>query len=435
MQSVDTIYAPATGGAGSALSVIRISGPDAHSVLNTLIGGSTPASRVLSRRWLLDADQSRIDDAMVVRFEAGASFTGEAMAEIHCHGSRAVLNRLSERLSSDLGCRIADPGEFARRAFENGRMDLSEAEGLADLIAAETELQRQQAMRMMSGELTQKVEAWRANLLRACALIEVSIDWVDEDVPVDVRPEVKELIDALVQELRIELSRSATTQRMRAGFEVAIIGAPNSGKSTLLNHLAGREAAIVSDIPGTTRDVIELRYDLDGIPVVFLDTAGIRETTDAIEEIGVARAVERAEGADLRLFMTSIDQPDRVDFGGLTKEGDISTRSKSDLGSGFSGLAISVKTGEGIDRLLQMISEKLSERSSGAGVLSQIRHEQAVSDAVSILEELQPRVLSGDFEILAQEMRTANRLLEGIVGRIDTDTILDNVFGSFCLGK
>ena len=432
---VDTIYAPATGGAGSALSVIRISGPDAHSVLEQLIHGSLPAPRMLSRRWLKDSDYSRIDDAMVVRFDHGASFTGEAMAEVHCHGSRAVLNLLADRLSSDLGCRIADPGEFARRAFENGRMDLAEAEGLADLIAAETELQRRQAMRMMSGELTQKVEAWRETLLRACALIEVSIDWVDEDVPVDVRPEVKDLIDGLVQELRSELSRSATTQRLRVGFEVAIIGAPNSGKSTLLNHLAGREAAIVSEIPGTTRDVIELRYDLNGIPVVFLDTAGIRETSDVIEEIGVARAVERAEGADLRVFMSPADQQDQVDFGRLSQEGDIAVWSKSDLGQNGHGLCVSGKTGEGIDGLLSVISERLSERSSGVGVLSQIRHERAVGDAVAILESLQPRILNGDFEILAQEMRTANRLLEGIVGRIDTDTILDSVFRSFCLGK
>ncbi len=435
MQTVDTIYAPATGGAGSALAVIRISGPAAHSALESLIGGLVPLPRVLSRRWILDRDQSRIDDAMVVRFEAGASFTGEAMAEIHCHGSRAVLSRLSERLSGDLGCRIAEPGEFARRAFENGRMDLSEAEGLADLIAAETELQRHQAMRMMSGELTRKVEAWRASLLRACALIEVSIDWVDEDVPVDVRPEVRELVSGLIDNLKSELSRSATTQRLRTGFEVAIIGAPNSGKSTLLNHLAGREAAIVSDIPGTTRDVIELRYDLDGIPVIFLDTAGIREASDKIEEIGIARAVERAKAADLRILMTAADQPDPVDFQDLMQSGDVSVRSKSDLGAVGGGLAISAKTGDGIETLLSAISSELAERSNSAGVLGQMRHEQAVTAAVEILRSLEPDLMDGDFEILAEEMRTANRLLEGIVGRIDTDAVLDSVFGSFCLGK
>lgn len=314
-------------------------------------------------------------------------------------------------------------------------MDLAAAEGLADLIAAETELQRRQAVRIMSGSLSELVDSWRSAILRACALIEVSIDWVDEEVPEDVRPEVRGILETLSGNLGVELQRSKTSQRVRAGFEVAILGAPNVGKSTLLNRLAGREAAIVSDRPGTTRDVLEVRYDLGGIPVTFLDTAGIRTVEDEVEAIGVARALDRARHADIRLILQTPDRSAGSLVEDVLVDGDIVSWSKADLGYDASGLKISGRTGEGIDALLDLIHERLIARAADGGLIAHLRHEEAVSNCRVVLVEVIEGLDRDALEISAERLRIAAVHLERIVGRIDTEAVLDTVFGSFCLGK
>ena len=419
----------------SAIQVIRISGPRAHDILVRLTGRSLPPPRTMARRWVVGADQARIDDVLIVCFDEGASFTGERMAEIQCHGGRAVVTAISEHLAELPETRLAAPGEFTRRALENGNVDLSEAQGIADLISAETDSQREQALRIMSGELGRMVETWREKIIRACSLVEVSIDWVDEDVPVDVRPEVAGILSSLIGELTQELNRAKTSQRIRTGFEVAILGAPNTGKSTLVNFLAGRDAAIVSDIPGTTRDIIEVRYDLHGVPVTFLDTAGLRETDDLIEASGVSRAVERAQMVDLRIILTTPESGDWTAFGQEIGAHDLVVNAMSDRFGERGEQSISAKTGRGIDRLLNDVHARLGLSSSGGGLLAHMRHEQAVSECKDLLMATQKVLQVDDFEILAEKLRAAATALEVVVGRIDTETLLDAVFGSFCLGK
>ena len=375
-----------------------------------------------------------LDDALVVAFPEGASFTGEPMVEVQCHGGRAVVMALSDRLI-ELGCRLAEPGEFARRAYDARRVGLAELEGLADLIAAETEEQRRQAIRIMSGELSDKVEAWRAALLRACALIEVTIDWVDEEVPEDVRPEVEEILSKLRLELDDELDRSRTSGKIRHGLEVAVIGAPNSGKSSFINYLAGRDAAIVSAVPGTTRDVLEVRYDLVGLPIIFLDTAGIREASDEVERMGVDRARARAATADVRVCLEAPDGPETGPWREMVREGDLIVRSKADLVGPRAGLAISVVDGKGIDEVLQMLGTRLAELASGGGLIAHLRHEVALRACSRRLQEVMLEVRSTDPEILAESLRVAVENLEIVVGRIDNEAVLDTVFRSFCLGK
>ena len=431
----DTIFAPASGTGAAAICVIRMSGRSAHDALERLIGGPCPAPARLSRRWILNGAGEKIDDALVVAFPEGRSFTGEAMAEIHCHGSRAVVAAICRRLTEDLACRLAEPGEFTRRAFEAQRIGLPEAEGLADLIAAETELQRQQAMKIMSGAVSEAVERWRSEILMACALVEVTIDWVDEDVPEDVLPAVSELVAGLVTELERELSRSRTTQRLRTGLEVAIVGPPNAGKSSLINHIAGRDAAIVSDMPGTTRDVIEVRYDLRGIPLTFLDTAGVRDTEGEIEGLGVERAIERATAADLRVYVGAPDVQEDERALGLLRDGDIRIRSKADRYDDGEGLSVSALDGRGIDRLMAEIHECLSQRTANLGLIGHMRHEAAVRECLAQLDAVQRILGNADVEIVAEELRRAAVSLELVIGRIDTEAVLDVVFGTFCLGK
>ena len=426
---MDTIYALASARGKAGVAVLRLSGPRAHGAVSDLIGSLPDMRRAALRRLVWQGEE--LDQALVLLFAAGASFTGEDVAELHLHGSAAVIASTLRALSAMTGMRLAEPGEFTRRALENGCLDLAQVEGLADLIDAETEAQRRQALRVLSGAIGQRAEAWRTRLIRAAALIEATIDFADEDVPVDVTPEVLQIIDGLGEELRREADGASAAERIRDGYEVAIVGAPNAGKSTLLNALAGRDAAITSEFAGTTRDVIEVRMEIDGLPVTFLDTAGLRDATDPIERIGIARAIDRATTADLRVFL----QVDDEKVIGITPQPqDIVIRGKSDLGhdGGVSG-----KTGKGVSVLLRDIGAILGQRSADAGVITRERHRLAVTRAIRAMESAWLEVMKGAdrAEFAAAELRVAIRALESLVGRVDVENLLDEIFASFCIGK
>jgi tRNA modification GTPase len=428
---MDTIYATATARGRSGLAVLRISGPLAQ-VAGAALAGHLPLPRTAGLR-RLTWDGELLDEALVLSFSKGASFTGEDVVELHVHGGPAVVGAVLRALAAQPGLRLAEPGEFTRRALENGVLDLTQVEGLADLIDAETEAQRRQAVRVLSGSVGQKVEGWRRDLIRAAALLEATIDFADEEVPVDVSPEVLALIDGLAADLGREAAGVAAAERIRDGFEVAIVGAPNAGKSTLLNQLAGREAAITSEIAGTTRDVIEVRMDIGGLPVTFLDTAGLRETADRLEQAGIDRALQRARAADLRVFLNDGQAvPD------LRPEGnDLVVIGKADTTSGGMGLAVSGLTGAGVPELMARIGEILQARVGATGALVRERHRIAVTAAIAALAESRAEVVRRDsrVELAAEHLRRAVTALDALIGRVDVDDLLGEIFASFCIGK
>ena len=429
---MDTIFALASARGKAGVSVVRLSGPRAFECASGICL-NLPAGRRASVRKLLDSEGGVIDEAIVVSFEGPNSFTGEDTVEFHTHGSSAIVQALLRRLSEFDSVRLAEAGEFTRRALDNNRLDLTQVEGLADLIDAETEAQRKQAFRVLSGKLGEKVDFWRKSLIRAAALLEATIDFADEDVPVDVTPEVESLLSAVAADLEAEILGSRAAERIRSAFEVAIVGAPNVGKSTLLNRLAGRDAAITSDVPGTTRDVIEVRMDLGGLPVTFLDTAGLRESSDKIESIGIERAIERAKAADLRVFL--VEKPSqRLML--PPEEADIVLQAKVDTNAtahcGISGL-----TGEGVPELLAEVQGVFEGLASNAGVVTRERHRVAIESAVAFLDAARVTIVHGPerYDIASEELRSAIRALEVLVGRIDVEALLGEIFSSFCLGK
>ena len=427
---MDTIFALATAQGKAGVTVVRISGPEAHAVAKRMVG-PLPGANEAKLRKIQDANGQMLDHALVLCFDAPNSFTGEDIVEYQCHGSVAVVSGILNALGRQDGLRLAEPGEFTRRALENGRLDLAQVEGLADLIDAETEAQRRQAQQTFAGALGAVVEDWRVNLIRAAALIEATIDFADEDVPTDVTPEVNALLDGVLSDLDRHVSGVAIAERIRTGFEIAIVGPPNAGKSTLLNYLAGREAAITSEVAGTTRDVIEVRMDLAGLPVTLLDTAGLRDTSDLVEGIGIDRALERAKQADLRVFLKDQDE--------LLLEplqDDIVLKPKADLMVDGDN-AISGKTGKGVDALVERITHILSTRSQSAGLATRERHKTAMEKARTALQSAQDSLSRGSdhYDIAAEDLRTAIRSLESLVGRIDVENLLDEIFASFCLGK
>ncbi len=429
---MDTIFAPATARGKAGVAVVRLSGPRAWDAVSAL-GVALPGPRQAAVR-RLTWNGELLDEALVLLFAEGASFTGERVAELHLHGSPATVAVVLRALGHMPGLRMAEPGEFTRRALENERMDLAQVEGLADLIEAETDAQRRQALRVLSGALGERAEIWRMRLIRAAALLEATIDFADEDVPVDVAPEVLGLLDGLIGDLRAEVEGVGAAERIREGFEVAIVGAPNAGKSTLLNALAGREAAITSEIAGTTRDVIEVRMEIAGLPVTILDTAGLRETADTVEAIGVARAIARAQAADLRIFLLG---GEGADLGLSPVDGDIVVQGKADLGKAEGILSVSGKTGEGLSELVARIAETLEPRVARAVTATRERHRLAMLAAIRSMESARLEVSAGAerSEIAAEELRTAIRALDSLVGRVDVENLLDEIFSAFCIGK
>ncbi len=417
---METIYAEATPPGRGGVSIVRLSGPRAREIGEAL-AGPLPRARMAYRRAV--RDEGLIDEALVLRFDAGASFTGDGVVEFQVHGAPVIVRRLQAALSAR-GARLAEAGEFTRRSFLNGTMALSGVEALSELLAAETEAQRVQAMRVVSGELAAWTGALREKLIRAGALIEASLDFADEEVPEDVPAEVFELLAEVRGQIGRQILGVPAAERIRAGFEVAIIGPPNAGKSSLMNRIAGREVALVSDEAGTTRDVLELRTELGGLAVTFLDTAGLREAEDKVEQMGVARARDRAAAADLRVILQDgslAEEPLRV-------AGDIVVRSKADIGAGD----ISAVTGAGIAALLARVADELTGRVAGAGLVSRHRQAEALRHAHAALG-MADRTMPP--EILAELVRNVSARLAEVVGRVAPDDYLDEVFSSFCIGK
>ena len=416
---MDTIYAEATPPGRGGVSVVRLSGAEARDIGET-IAGPLPVARRAELRLLRDGEQ--IDRALVIRFDGGSSFTGEPVVEFHLHGAPVIVRRL-ERALRDHGARLAEAGEFTRRALLNGSLALSEVEALSDLLSAESEAQRQQAMKIVSGDLARWTGMLRDRLVRAGALIEATLDFADEDVPEEVPAEVFDLLARVRQDIGIAIAGYPAAERLRAGFEVAIVGPPNAGKSSLLNRIARRELALVSEIAGTTRDVIELHTELGGLAVTFLDTAGLRETRDMVEGMGVERARARASAADIRVHLSEDGQA----ISELFRDGDLVVRTKADLG----GPGVSAVTGAGVTEMLDQIRNRLAGQVAGAGMITRQRQAQALEDAAKVLDVHpdQPP------EVLAEAVRAASHRLGEVVGRIAPDDDLDEIFSSFCIGK
>ncbi len=438
----DTIYALSSGAGAAGVAVVRVSGPRAGDALRLLSGRDLPQPRRAVVRMLRDPqDATPVDMAMVLWMPGPASFTGEDVAEFHVHGGRATVRRLLSCLDALEGLRPAEAGEFTRRAFENGRMDLVEVEGLADLVQAETEAQRRQALDGASGVASRRIDAWREDLVHVLSSLEAAIDFIEEeDVAVGAMPGVRERLQALVRDMEEALRRAEVAGRLREGIRVVIAGPPNAGKSSLLNHLAGREAAIVSREAGTTRDVIEVRLDLEGMPVVLSDTAGLRDDPGGdVERMGQDRALERMRKADLVLWLEAPDaKGDPPDIDSLT----LRILNKADLVDSSAirsehDLCISVRDGSGLAELERRLTNLIRDRYEIAGQVTLTRERQvlAVRDARSRLVEVLEGLDALPLELCAEQVRMAVRNLERLVGKVDVEALLDRIFRDFCIGK
>lgn len=432
---METIFGLSTLFGKSGVAVIRISGEKASAALATL-GVQTPQPR-MAQFVKLRFDGAHIDDALALYFTAPNSFTGEDVVELHTHGSMAVIRQLLDILAQIDGLRMAQPGEFSRRAFLNNKMDLLEAEGLADLIEAETAAQHKQAIRQMEGQLGKIYDTWRADLVSLLARVEAYIDFPDEDLPQELLNQIAAKIAALETSISEHLNDNHRGEKIREGLYVVILGAPNVGKSSLLNFLAKRDAAIVSDIAGTTRDVVEVQLEIAGLPVVFADTAGIREASDAIESEGIRRALARAENADLKIVMFEAGQILSNDLQGLVDENTILLCNKVD--SGITNVAsdqlnISVKNGKGLQQLLSVLEEKISTRYAltESPTITRTRHRAFLQKALASLQAYSPEK---PIELMGEDLRYAAVCLGQITGKIDVEELLDEIFSSFCIGK
>lgn len=406
----------------------------------TRLAGGLPPPRVAQRRRLIDPQSGEaLDHGLILWFPAPRSATGEDVAELHLHGSRAVIAAVMQALVR-LGLRLAEPGEFTRRAFLNGKLDLLQAEAVADLAAAETEAQRRQAIRQLGGELGDVYRGWRDRLTRILAHLEAAIDFPDEDLPPEIEGRIIGETDLLVAEIEHHLADGHRGERLRDGIDVAILGPPNAGKSSLLNRIARRDVAITSPLPGTTRDVIEVAIDLGGYPVVLADTAGLRDSADAIEQEGKRRALQRAEQAEIRLFVFDIAHPaDAAGASAWPGADTILVANKIDLVPAADtdlsppALPVSALTGEGIDRLLTLLGERVAQTYRiEAPVLTRARHRQALEEAAAALRRLFSAVLP---ELRAEDLRLALRSLGRITGAVDVEDLLDVIFRDFCIGK
>ena len=441
---METIYALSSAGGRAGVAVIRVSGPKVIFILEMMSGIERPEARRARLCRLRDPETGvELDQALVLFFAGPHSFTGEDVVEFHVHGGRAVIAGVLATLSRFDGVRAAEPGEFTRRAFENGKLELTAVEGLADLIDAETEGQRRQALRQMEGALGKIYDGWRGRLIKLLAHAEAEIDFADEDLPDGLLERAGQELGVLAHEIQNHLDDGHRGERLRDGVEVAIVGPPNVGKSSLLNRLAGREAAIVSDEAGTTRDVLEVRLDLAGVPVTLADTAGLRQGQGAVEKEGIRRGLARASSADLRLVMVAPDAQGRLegDFE-LARSGDLKILNKSDRGidgpldEGL--ILISALSGEGIDELIAALTAKVGTLfgASENPVITRARHREGLADCAEALARAEHGLKAGlDPALVAEDLRIAMRALGRITGRVDVEDLLDVVFRDFCIGK
>jgi tRNA modification GTPase len=443
---IDTIFAPATAPGRAAVGVVRLSGPGTKAAVRAL-AGRVPTVRKASLRRLTGADGAVLDEALVLWFQGPASYTGEDAAEFHVHGGPAVMTALLGALQA-LGLRLAEPGEFTRRAFENGKLDLAQAEGVADLIEAETQAQRRQALDQLAGALGQAQQRWRAELIEALMVFEAAVDFPDEEVPADVLARAQPILAKLIGELELALADARRGERVREGFRIALVGPPNAGKSTLLNALAGREAAIVTATPGTTRDVIEVHLRLGGYKVLLADTAGLRDTADEIEAEGVRRAKAWAGEADLRAWVVDGSAAGSGLAPAELEAGDLCIINKADLppGGETSRALLEARAAElevhrlsaqresDISALEDILTQHVVSALAGAEppAATRLRHRELLGEAV---ERLHRAAEQDAPELAAEDVRLAARALDRITGRIDPEDVLDRVFASFCIGK
>jgi tRNA modification GTPase len=433
-----TIFALASAPGAAGISVWRVSGPAARQALTQLCRHPLPEPRRMARVHLFGTDAEAIDDGLAVWFPAPASFTGDDVVELYLHGGRAVARAVTEALRSIPGLRPAKPGEFTRRALESGKLDLTRVEAIADLVAAETEAQRRQARRQLEGHLGALYGGWKREIVAILARFEAGMDFPDEDLPASVFDETRPRIAALRAIMEAHLADNRRGERIRDGLRVAIVGAPNVGKSSLLNAIAGRDVAIVSSRPGTTRDVVEVSLDLGGMAVVLADTAGLRETEDEIEAEGVRRA--RAWAGEADIVLTVCEASDRTSIRRPAGDSDMVVMSKADLLVGAvrpsvpGSLWVSARTGEGVDRLLQALREKADALAAlpEAASITRARHREGVQAAVTALRSA---LESSEVELAGEELRRAARALGTITGEVGVEDILDVIFREFCIGK
>ena len=442
-----TIYALSSGPGIAGVAVIRVSGKDTSEVIKQITGGDLPSPRVATLKKLKNSNTNEmIDEGVVIWFPGPSSYTGEDLAEFHVHGSRAVVSALHSSISGIKNCRLAEPGEFTKLAFQNGKINLLKAEGIADLVSAETEIQRKQAVEIMSGKSSDKFTSWRAKLLKILAHVEAKIDFPDEDLPKDTLDEIQKTSNQVSKEIEKVLDDQKVGERIREGFKIAIVGPTNAGKSSLLNYLSRRDVAIVSEIAGTTRDVIETHLNLDGYPVVVSDTAGIRESKNEIEKKGIKLALNRAEDADLKLIIVDAKS---VDFTSVLKElideNAILVVNKSDLLVGninnelkkHDHILVSIKNNLNLDKLILKIKKKLENKfiSYGDILITRERHRQHLEQCISHLKNFKNKNGSEDYDKAAEDLRLATRHLGMIVGKVDVEEILGSIFNDFCIGK
>ncbi|MDC3349568.1 tRNA uridine-5-carboxymethylaminomethyl(34) synthesis GTPase MnmE [Candidatus Pelagibacter ubique] len=442
-----TIYALSTGPGISGIAIVRVSGEDTKKVIKLLTDVELPKPRVATLRKINKINTSElIDEGIILWFPGPESYTGEDMAEFHIHGSKAAIDALHHSISKIENCRLAEAGEFTKLAFQNGKINLLKAESIADLISAETEIQRQQAIKIMNGKSADKFNSLREKLLKILSHVEAKIDFPDEDLPEDILKNIKKISNEVILNIKKILDDQKVGERIREGFKIAIIGPTNAGKSSLLNHLSNRDVAIVSEIAGTTRDVIETHLNIDGYPVVVSDTAGIRDSKNEIEKKGIKLALDKAENADLKLIVVDAKS---VYFKGVLKElmdenailvVNKSDLLKEDLNSeikNYEHVLISVKNNLNLEDLILKIKNKLKNKfiTSEDILITRERHRQHLEQSLNYLKNFEEKNEAEDFDKAAEDLRLATRHLGMIVGKVDVEEILGSIFNDFCIGK
>ena len=442
-----TIYALSSGIGVAGVAVVRISGPDTKNVVTQLISGRFPEPRVATLKKVNNSNKTElIDEGIIIWYPAPNSYTGEDMAEIQVHGSRAVIKALLGTISNFKKCRMAEPGEFTKLALKNGKINLLKAESIGDLISSETDLQMKQALKVISGNSLKKFEIWREDLLKVLSSIEAKIDFPDEDLPKEILSSIKKKTDNIIHQMEETLQDNKVGEIIRNGFKIAIIGPPNVGKSSLLNYLSNRDVAIVSEIAGTTRDVIETHLNINGYPVIISDTAGIREAKDEIEKKGIKLSLKKADEADLNIIIIEAKSKENRGFldkyinektllvvNKIDKESDIIS---SDLKK-LNPILVSIKNQKNIDVLINLIKDKIKSRFLGSEnvLITRARHRENLEDCLKNLKKFKNKNDINDFDKAAEDLRLATRSLGKITGKVDVEEILDSIFNDFCIGK